>query len=216
LWLTLQNTDSLKRWQSMNLVEKESYVPGRLLTIHGRILIFQKKYKEALDLLNISEKQAAEKNLNNLLIETLIQKSLAYHSMNNPEDSFGCLGKALQLAEPQGYIRIFLDEGKPLKDLLSAAVKRNEFNSFLKTLLSLSYDCKQEAEQETSSVLIEPLSEREREVLKYLKTDLTGPEIADQLYISLSTVRTHTKNIFEKLMVNNRRSAVTKAKEIGI
>jgi LuxR family maltose regulon positive regulatory protein len=61
----------------------------------------------------------------------------------------------------------------------------------------------------------EPLSEREREVLRLLETDLSGPEIARQLFVSLNTIRTHTKSIYLKLGVNNRRAAVLRAEELG-
>ena len=64
--------------------------------------------------------------------------------------------------------------------------------------------------------MIEPLSEREREVLRMLETDLSGPEIAEKLYVSLNTLRTHTKNIYGKLGANNRRAAVRLAKELGL
>jgi LuxR family maltose regulon positive regulatory protein len=67
-----------------------------------------------------------------------------------------------------------------------------------------------------SQPLIEPLSQRELEVLRLLKTDLSGPEIAGELVIALSTVRTHTKSIYGKLSVNNRRAAVKRAEELGL
>jgi LuxR family transcriptional regulator, maltose regulon positive regulatory protein len=64
--------------------------------------------------------------------------------------------------------------------------------------------------------MIEPLSEREREVLRLLRTDLSGPEIARELIVSLNTLRTHTKNIYAKLEVNNRRTAVRRAEELDL
>ena len=66
------------------------------------------------------------------------------------------------------------------------------------------------------SEMIEPLSEREREVLRLLRTELSGPEIASKLIVSLNTLRTHTKNIFNKLGVNNRRAAVRRAEELNL
>ena len=70
--------------------------------------------------------------------------------------------------------------------------------------------------RDSRTPLIEPLSERELEVLKLLRSELSGPEIARQLVVSLNTLRTHTKNIFSKLGVNNRRAAVRRAEELGL
>ena len=67
-----------------------------------------------------------------------------------------------------------------------------------------------------SQSLVEPLSERERDVLRLLRTDLSGPDIARQLMVSLNTLRTHTKNIYNKLGVNNRRAAVHRAEQLKL
>ena len=110
--------------------------------------------------------------------------------------------RALTLAEPEGYVRIFLDEGKPMAELLKRAGKNK--SSFL------------EKQAISPQPLIEPLSENELEVLRLLRTDLSGPEIARECMVSLNTVRTHTQNIYAKLGVNNRRAAVHRAEELDL
>jgi LuxR family maltose regulon positive regulatory protein len=124
------------------------------------------------------------------------------------------LQRALALSEPEGYVRIFVDEGRPIASLLGAAAKQGIAPSYVRRLLAAV-----DKTQETAPIqrgLIEPLSERELDVLRLLATDLDGPDIARELVVSLNTVRTHTKNIYAKLGVNNRRAAVRRAQELDL
>ena len=123
------------------------------------------------------------------------------------------LERALTLAEPEGYVRMFLDEGPPIVALLEAAAKRGIARTYVRRLLAFG---RPEGGLRVKQDLIEPLSERELEVLRLLATDLSGPDIAAELVVSLNTVRTHTKNIFSKLGVNNRRAAVSRAAELDL
>jgi LuxR family maltose regulon positive regulatory protein len=124
------------------------------------------------------------------------------------------LERALTLAEPEGYVRIFVDEGPPMAALLQAAAKQGIARNYIRQLVAAFGP----ADDRTPSkqTLIEPLSERELDVLRLLRTDLDGPEIARQLVVSLNTMRTHTKNIYSKLGVNNRRAAVRRADELEL
>jgi LuxR family maltose regulon positive regulatory protein len=122
--------------------------------------------------------------------------------------------RALMLAEPEGYVRIFADEGALMASLLKAAAKQGIAPIYVRRLLAAvtkTYD-----PAPVQSGLIEPLSERELDVLRLLGTDLAGPDIARELIVSLSTVRTHTNKIYAKLGVNNRRAAVRRAKEVDL
>jgi LuxR family maltose regulon positive regulatory protein len=119
------------------------------------------------------------------------------------------------MAEPFGFIRIFVDEGPPLVDLLTEILdsKTNVSQVYVKKLLSaisLSKLIKKD------DPMIDPLSNRELDTLKLIAENLSNQEIADKLFISLNTVKTHVRNILEKLYVANRSSAVIKAKELGI
>jgi LuxR family maltose regulon positive regulatory protein len=133
------------------------------------------------------------------------------------------LQRALTLAEPEGYVRLFVDEGPPMAQLLREAAARGIMPGYTGTLLAACAGKQQRSAGEAPlptfpvvPLLFEPLSERERDVLRLLKTDLSGPEIASELVVALSTVRTHTKRIYEKLSVSTRRAAVTRAAELGL
>ena len=129
------------------------------------------------------------------------------------------LERALTLAEPEGYVRTFVDEGPPMAALLEAAAKRGIVPDYARRLLTAfgkPEDRTPEDRTPGKQALIEPLSERELDVLRLLATDLGGPDIARELVVSLNTVRTHTKNIYAKLGVNNRREAVRRAEELDL
>jgi LuxR family maltose regulon positive regulatory protein len=121
------------------------------------------------------------------------------------------LERALGLAEPQDYVRMFVDEGRPMAVLLEECAKHGIMLSYVQRLLPAFGHA--EAQLESA---IEPLSERELEVLRLLRTDLDGADIARELVVSLNTMRTHTKNIYTKLGVNSRRAAVRRAGELHL
>jgi LuxR family maltose regulon positive regulatory protein len=107
-----------------------------------------------------------------------------------------------------------VDEGPPVMDLLQAAAKQKIAPLYVRRLLAAFRT--PEGRTAVKQDLIEPLSERELDVLRLLGTELDGPEIARQLVVSLSTMRTHTRSIFSKLGVNNRRAAVRRADELHL
>ena len=147
-------------------------------------------------------------------IELLILQALAFRAGEDVRAALVPLERALTLAEPEGYVRMFVDEGAPLAALLQAAAKRRIAPAYVGTLLSAFGPG--EDRRPSDQALIEPLSERELEVLRLLGTDLDGPDIARQLVVSLHTVRSHTKSIYAKLGVNNRRAAVSRAAELDL
>jgi len=126
--------------------------------------------------------------------------------------------RALVLAEPQGFVRIFLDNGNPIIHLLKVAARRNIAADYAIKLLNLiDTNTRPDAPNLSSSpLLVDPLSDRELEVLHLMAQDLSYKEIADQIMVSLNTVRTHVKNIYSKLMVHKRSEAVAKARELNL
>ncbi len=167
------------------------------------------------------------------VIEILILQSLTHHAQGDEPRALAALEHALTLAEPEGYVRIFVDEGKTMQFLISdfrhlhraadaVQVLTIEKQSREQDRKLISYADKiltvfpQSKIQNRKSKIVEPLSERELEVLKLLRSELSGPEIAERLIVSLNTLRTHTKNIFNKLGVNNRRSAIHRAEELDL
>ena len=138
-------------------------------------------------------------------------QALAHQARGDTVAALLPLGRALTLAEPEDYVRIFTDEGPPMGALLAAAAQRGTATAYVRRLLtSLGATSARPA---AAAGVVEPLSDRELDVLRLLATDLGGPDIARELVLSLNTVRTHTKNIYTKLGVNNRRAAVRRAEE---
>jgi LuxR family maltose regulon positive regulatory protein len=187
--------------------------------------------QQAAGLLERLLKAAEEGERMGSAIEILVLQALAHQAQGDVSAALVPLERALTLAEPEGYVRIFVDEGAPMTQLLLEAAAREIMPDFTDRLLTAfesegPFDYAQDRQTGKGNThlssapspqpLIEPLSQRELDVLRLFKTELSGPEIADELMIALSTVRTHTKNIYSKLNVNNRRAAVKRAKELDL
>jgi LuxR family maltose regulon positive regulatory protein len=154
-------------------------------------------------------------------LDILLVQALAHEAQGNRPQALAALERALALAEPEGYVRIFVDEGEAMRLLIEKQSRNRDhpLSDYVDKLLAAFTQpvaAPKSAIIHQKSDMIEPLSERELEVLKLLRTELSGPEIAGQLIVSLNTFRTHTKNIFNKLGVNNRRAAVRRAEELDL
>jgi LuxR family maltose regulon positive regulatory protein len=143
-----------------------------------------------------------------------VLQALAHQMRGDVPAALAPLVRALTLAEPEGYVRLFVDEGPPMAVLLEAAAKHGMATSSARRLLTAFG--KAEDSTPVKQDLIEPLSERELDVLRLLGSDLDGPDIARELTVSLNTLRTHTKNVYGKLGVNTRRAAVRRAQELDL
>ena len=155
------------------------------------------------------------------MIEILILQALAYKAGSNSIQALSTLKRALTLAEPGGFIRTFVDEGPQMASLLYEALKRDIAPEYVQRLLAAFPITESEEGVSTTSQadqpgLIEPLSEREIEVLQFLGKGLTNQVIAARLFLSVHTVKAHTRNIYSKLGVNNRTQAVVRARSLGI
>ena len=144
------------------------------------------------------------------VIEILVLLSLAQQALGDVSTAGQTLRRAVSLAAPEGYVRIFADEGAPMARLLKTLGMQGEAAAYVRRLIAASLRLPRPVPAQPSG-LIEPLSERELDVLRLLATDLDGPDIARRLHVSLNTMRTHSRNIFRKLEVNNRRAAVRQA-----
>jgi LuxR family maltose regulon positive regulatory protein len=147
-------------------------------------------------------------------IDILVVQALARHARDDVAGALASLHRAVAMAEPEGYVRVLVDEGPPMAVLLKLAAKQPSALGYVRRLLAAAVTA--EGQAPVDQALIEPLSERELEVLRLLESDLDGPEIARELTVSLATVRTHTRNIYAKLGVNSRRAAVRRAAELGL
>jgi LuxR family maltose regulon positive regulatory protein len=153
------------------------------------------------------------------LLEIGLLKTLVQDAQGRRSQALESLAHALQLApEPDGYLRLFLDEGAPMLSLLRGAKLAGVGGDQVRRLLSGSPSTEAQGSNWVQGVqtAAESLSERELQVLRLLDSELTGPEIARELFLSHNTVRTHTKHIFTKLDVTNRRAAVLRARERGL
>jgi LuxR family maltose regulon positive regulatory protein len=150
------------------------------------------------------------------VVGALVLQTLAFEAQGIHDQALNSLEDALTLAEPEGYIRTFVDEGAPMQVLLQQVETKGRMGAYVDKLLKAFEPQDTEATPTADQKLIEPLSERELEVLKMLATELSGPEIARELVISLNTLRTHTKNIYAKLEVGKRRTAVRVARELEL
>ena len=149
------------------------------------------------------------------IIEALALLALGHQAAGDTKAALAALERALTLAEPEGYARVFLDEGAKMAALLEMAAGRGVSPAYRRHLLS-GWGQRGAAARALPAGGMEALSERERDVLRLLATDLSGPEIAGELVVSLNTVRTHTKNVYGKLGVTSRRAAVRRAGELGL
>jgi LuxR family maltose regulon positive regulatory protein len=147
------------------------------------------------------------------VIEILVLQALAARN-RDVAAALVPLERALTLAEPEGYVRVFADEGPALAPLLRRAAGRGAHHDHASRLLAAGAGTDRAAPPRQA--LVEPLSRRELDVLRLLASDLGGPEIARELVVSLNTVRTHTRNIYAKLGVTNRRAAVRRARELDL
>lgn len=152
----------------------------------------------------------------------LILKALVSYAQRENDSALTTLKSALTLAEPENYMRSFLDPGKPMEELLSWSLESESLNephlrAYAGKLLShFGVNTSIEARQPTAETLFEPLSQRELEVLRLIAQGLSNREISERLFLALSTVKGHNRVIFDKLQVQRRTEAVARARELGL
>ena len=196
------------------LSEFEHITLAKILIAQYRIDHVDGSIHEAVGLLARLLNAAEEGRRMGSVIEILVLQALAHEAQGDKSSALASLDRALMLAEPEGFVRIFVDEGPPMKALLREAAKHGTTPNYV-SRLQVAFG-KSESTSPVKQPLIEPLSEREFEVLRLLGTELSGPEIANELVVSLHTIRTHTQNIYSKLGVHNRRAAIRRAEELDL
>jgi LuxR family maltose regulon positive regulatory protein len=157
------------------------------------------------------------------VIAALVLQSLVMQALERPRAGLEQLRRAIELAEPRGFKRVFLDEGPRLIPMLQEVARRGMAPTFICQILAAMPEpidgrpAQPKAAPRAEIVeLVEALTYREVDVLELLAQRLSNQEIADKLVISPATVRTHLANIYQKLQVGGRRQAVLRAKEIGV
>jgi len=232
VWLAQGRLDDALDWvneQSLSTHDKLGYLHEFEHITLARVLLTSYKRGRAeasvLDAIGFLERllQAAEEGARTRsIIEILVLQALAFQAHGDIGAALVPLKRALTLAEPEGYIRMFVDEGPPMAHLLEvaleAAAKHGVAPSYVRQLLTAfgKVENKTPVSHALKQALIEPLTERELEVLRLLGTNLSGPDIAGELVVSLNTVRTHIRNIYTKLGVNARPAAVRRAEDLDL
>jgi LuxR family maltose regulon positive regulatory protein len=169
-----------------------------------------------IDLLDriVASAQSAERG--GSLMDALVVRALAHQAHGDVDLALGDLGQALSNSASTGYARVFLDEGPVMAELLAAIAADPDRTGADRAGELIRIARRDHLEPPAAAATDDALSSREIEVLRLLATDLTGPEIARRLFVSVNTLRTHTRHIFTKLEVNTRPAAVRRATEIGM
>jgi LuxR family maltose regulon positive regulatory protein len=215
-------TRGLKLDNAVDFSSPEDYARESEYSDLVRVLIALDRADETLPLLERLLEAAQSMGRHGDEIRYLILRTLAFYAQGDNNSAMSSLNLALHQAKPEGYVRIFVDEGEAMAALLAKAVSQEIVPDYSAELLAAFPDEVRHAidfDPEllfTSQPLVEPLSERELEVLRLMADGLKYKEIADKLVISVNTVRHHTRNIYGKLDVNSRAQSVARARDLGL
>jgi LuxR family maltose regulon positive regulatory protein len=242
LWLRQGNLPAAAAWANSNPLEKpispyphpmgkSHYLkyPGEYTTL-VRVYLAQERFEEAHHILNRMAGETVEANRWGRLLEVRLLQALAYYAQGNLIQALPLLAEALRLGEKGRYVRLFADEGRPMADLLRQAKSRGSginpvyIDKLLAAIEQEPLPAVRPIEplpvpirpKAPPAPLIEPLSERELEVLRLVAEGYSNREIADKLYITVGTAKTHTINIYRKLEVNSRTQAVARAQDLDL
>lgn len=225
IWLVQGKNTAVSSWvseQELDPVENITYVRETIQVESARFFITQRRLDEADAVLERLLGPAQSFGRTWRVIEILILQALVHQRAGDTDRAITTLEQALTIAEPGGFIRIFVDEGPPMAQLLQKAAAHGIMPDYVRRLLSAfpTAEPQQIVPLETHSAFrnpqLEPLSERELEILQLIAVGLTNQQIASRLYLSLNTVKAHTRNIYGKLDVHSRTQAVARANAAGI
>jgi LuxR family maltose regulon positive regulatory protein len=186
----------------------------------ARLLVSERRWAEVVVLLDRLLQLEQVAGAGRWVIELLVLRSVGLQALGQVEQALASLEEALALAEPEGYVRTFVDEGEPMARLLRQAVARGITPGYSSKLLAVSeLESKGERPRPpvgVSTKIVEPLSPREVEVLHLVAEGFSNHEIADRLVVSLPTVKKHIEHIHGKLGVRSRTQAVARARELNL
>ncbi|MES0361799.1 MAG: LuxR C-terminal-related transcriptional regulator, partial [Anaerolineales bacterium] len=231
LWIVQGKFEQVLRWVEDKQLEKivaQKIGESRfdpMWEIHSqtlaRVYISQGRYEDALRVIEPMLEMAKASQRMRSVLRMLAMQAVIFKCMGDTQNALQILEQALNLAKEEGFVRTFLDEGEPMIQLLYEAAANGIVPEYTGQLLAAytSPETSSESlksEKKDQIEMVEPLSEREVEVLELIAEGYSNQEIATRLHISLSTVKGHTSNIYGKLSVNKRTQAVARAKELGI
>ena len=196
--------------------------------IQARVLIAQSDPSAALALLEAYRLRVQEKSLEDQLLQVMALQALGLHVQGKKEPSHQVLAEALTLAEPEGFISLFIEKGEPMRSLIldfrasivkQSGERNHHLQGYVEKLLDAFASAKELPEStstKSNSELIEPLSQRELEVLQLICHGLSNQEICQHLFLALDTFKGHNRRIFEKLDVHRRTEAIARARELNL
>jgi LuxR family maltose regulon positive regulatory protein len=215
LWIAQGNLAAASLWTQASGLDQAGASVTYLYEVEyltlARLLIAQGNLEAAETLLLRLHQAAASAGRGGSLIEILILQAITFAAQDRDEEALSALAQALSLAEPEGFVRIFLDEGAPMAGLLRRAVAQDLHTPYALHLLNALGEA-----ATAPQPLIEPLSERELEVLRRVAAGYSNKEIAQELVVAVSTVKRHINNIYGKLEVGSRTQAIARAKALGL
>jgi LuxR family maltose regulon positive regulatory protein len=179
-----------------------------------RFLLAQGRLEDAQTLLDTMGRSAEEGKRCRKVITIRLQQALVHEGLGRRKQALACIEQALGLAAPEGYLRAFLDEGQALLDLLAQV--RHVAPDFVAKVLGDAAAKGVGSPASGARTLVEPLSDRELEILRLIAAGRSNPEIADLLYLSPNTVKWHVKNLYGKLQVGSRIEAAARGQELGL
>jgi LuxR family maltose regulon positive regulatory protein len=196
----------------------------------ARVLIAQDKAEQAIPLLNRLIASAEDAERNGELISYLALQAIAHYtrgqtaSEHRTDTALTTVSRALALGEPEGYVRTFVDLGPPMRELLQVAARQGVAPDYVSRLLAAFPGVKPDfvpspvAQPERRGIgdFVEPLNDREKQILRLIAAGLSDREIAEELYLSVNTIKWHNRQIYDKLGVSRRGQAVARAQELGI
>jgi LuxR family maltose regulon positive regulatory protein len=229
LWIVLGELEAATRWARERGLEPAFESASQETGVYvyflrdlehlalARLYMAQDRHDAALAVLEPLLATAETARRLGSVIEISILQALALQAQGHVSSALVALEHALSLAQPENYVRTFVDEGEPMARLLYQAARRNLAPGYAGRLLGAFPASKSPPpRRESPAALVEPLSERELEVLALIAEGLSNQEIAQRLFISLRTVKWHASNIYGKLGVSNRTQAVARARALGV
>jgi LuxR family maltose regulon positive regulatory protein len=182
----------------------------------ARIHLAQGNPSAALAVLETFRKHIEAKGWRDEQLKAMVLQVVALHEHGEQDKAVQVLGDVLAIAEPGGFIRLFVDEGPLMAQLLSEAAVQGIMPGYVAKLLAAFESEKQTPQVKSSQPLVEPLSQRELEVLQLIAEGLSNDEIGKRLFLALDTVKGHNRRIYDKLQVQRRTEAVARARELGL
>ena len=199
-----------------------------ILIFRARALIAQGNPSAALGILIPYIPQMEEKKWEDQRLRAMVLQALAHHLQGEKDPAVQVLTEALTLAEPGGFIRLFVDYGEPMRLLIvdfslwiekQSGDRAHPLTNYVHKILAAfapSEAVPGSATNNPQSELIEPLSQRELEVLQLICQGLSNNEICERLFLALDTIKGHNRRIFEKLQVHRRTEAIARARELNL